>query len=91
MRDAVEAGIEREALKPRFYRSSPTDMVTGIIAGLGLSDKWRAGLGPDDVFRRWIIARPGDPTGPLILPEKDGDIAALKERWPRSRPPPDSG
>ena len=90
LRDVIEDRIEAESLKPTFIRATPTHLVGLIVDGLGLSDDWRAALGPTGVFRRWVIARPDDPTDPLTVPDNDGDDAALHERWPRSRPP-DSG
>ena len=91
MRDIIEDRIEAESLKPTFIKVPAESLVDSIIDGLGLSDTWRAALGPTGVFRRWVVARPEDETGPLTVPDNAGDVAALQERWPRSRPPPDSG
>ena len=91
LRDIIETRIEREALNPSFIRVSSTELIRTVIDGLGLSADWRAGLGEDGGFRRWVLARPDDPTSPLTVPDKAAETAALRERWPRSRPPPDSG
>lgn len=87
LRETIEDRIEREALTPAFIRVSPISLVDTVIDGLGLPEAWRAGLGEDGVFRRWVIARPGDPNSPLTIPDPAEDAAALHERWPRSRPP----
>ena len=94
LRDAIEAGIEREARRRVFVNVTPTSLVERIIRGLGLSDRWRAGFGDDNVFVRWILARPDDGDDPMVLPSGDAETAAFRNRWPRSGtspPPPDTG
>ena len=90
LREAFEAGIDAERDNPRFPYSSYTHVIEDLCKDLGLRVDWRAGLGEDGEFRRWVaIFSPEDRSRPLTLPDPAVEMEAMRARWPRARPPPD--
>ena len=81
LRESLELRLESEAEEENFLRFTPEQAIERICRDLGLPCSWRASMDENQVFHSWIVARAGDPKGPLIWPGEGPQDADFMARW----------
>jgi hypothetical protein len=78
--DKLELRLEQETGGRNLHVSNTQAIIESVCKDFGVACEWRAGLNREGQYKAWIIARPGDPTGPRYFEDLDPMAKCLKGR-----------